>query len=487
MSGPDHVLTIDGGGSAVKTSVVRVSDGELCSLARREYAVSHPAPGFAEFDPPAWWRTIVECAGEAIAGARARPDAVVCTGMRIPFVLIDVDGAEVGPGILNHDRRGGAELDRVRAAGGPDLYRRTGHWPAPEFGIGKLAWLAEHEPGRLDRARHVLQFHDWLVFRLSGAVVSEPSSAAMSGALDLGTGTWADDLLANLGVNPSLFPPLVRSGSTVGGVRSDIAAAIGIAPGTPVLAGAGDTHMSCLGVGAVEPGDVCVVAGSTTPVMLTTTGPLVDEAEQPVISPHAFPGVFAAETNAGATGIRLTWLRGLLGELSGGVSYERLEVAAAAVEPGSRGLTVVAGNPAWGERAWAATPPAAIIGLTSSHTAGDLVRAALEGSAAATAAQIDRLERVLGTRVHHVRATGGGTRSALFRQLLADVSGRVIEVADLAEPSSRAGALIAAGAADALPPPRLDAHEPRPESVAAYAEIRRAFEDRLASLASLAG
>ena len=88
--------------------------------------------------------------------------------MRIPFVLVDDAGAEVRPGILNHDRRGADLLDAVRAAAGPGLYERTGHWAAPEFGIGKLAWLARYEPEQLARARHVLQFHDWLVFRLSG-------------------------------------------------------------------------------------------------------------------------------------------------------------------------------------------------------------------------------------------------------------------------------------------------------------------------------
>jgi sugar (pentulose or hexulose) kinase len=487
MTTPSHVLAIDAGGSAVKATVVGTADGAIAALARRPYAVSHPGPGLAEFDPEAWWTAIAGCIADAAAAAPARIGAVVCTGMRIPFVLIDADGGEIGPGILNHDRRGADQLARVRAVGGPGLYRRTGHWPAPEFGIGKLAWLAAHEPDRLGRARHLLQFHDWLVFRLCGAIASEPSSAAMSGMLDLVVGEWATDLIAGVGVDPSLFPPLVRSGTPLGGVREDVAAATGVPPGTPVLAGGGDTHMSCLGVGAAEPGDVCVVAGSTTPVMLAAAAPLVDAADQPVVSPHVFPGRFAIETNAGATGIRFTWLRALAAEMAGrDYAYAELDAAAAAAEVGAGGLFVTAGNPGWGERAWAATPPAAIIGLHSTHTVGELARATLEASAVATAAQVDRLERVLGSPIGRIRATGGATRSAFYGQLLADAAGRPVEVARVAEPSARAAALVAACDPAALPPPLLEVHEPGPAAVAAYRDVRRAYEVRFAGLEALA-
>jgi sugar (pentulose or hexulose) kinase len=479
-----HVLAIDGGGSSVKVSVVALADGSVASLSRTAYQVSHPAPDRAEFDPGSWWEAIVEGARAAVAVVPdASVRAVVCTGMRIPFVLVDASGCEVGPGILNHDRRGGELLDEVRAAGGSGLYARTGHWAAPEFGIGKLAWLARHEPARLSHARHVLQFHDWLVFRLCGAVVSEPSSAAMSGALDLAGGGWAEDLLAALGVDPGLFPPLVRAGSEVGGVRAEIADVVGIAPGTPVLAGGGDTHMSCLGIGNAEPGDVTVVAGSTTPVMLAAAKPPLDLDEQPIVSPHVFPGAWAAETNAGQTGIRLTWLLGLARELGVAISsYDDLTGLAATSPVGARGLFVVAGNPFWGEAAWASTPPGAIVGLTPSHSVADIARATLEGSAGATAAQVARLERVLDVPVGRVRVTGGASRSAFWCQLLADTSGRVIEVAGADEPSSMAAALVVLGDPRAVAPPELTAFAPDAGAHDALAPVRARYEDRFAAL-----
>ena len=482
-----HVLALDGGGSSVKASVVALADGRVVALSRTPYRVSNPAPERAEFDPESWWGAIADSARTALAAAPgARVNAVVCTGMRIPFVLVDDAGAEVRPGILNHDRRGAELLDAVRTAAGPGLYERTGHWAAPEFGIGKLAWLARHEPSRLEQARHILQFHDWLVFRLSGAIVSEPSSAAMSGALDLASGGWASDLLAALGVDPRLFPPLVRAGTEVGGVRPEVASAIGLAPGTPVLAGGGDTHMSCIGIGHAEPGDITVVAGSSTPVMLASADPPFDPVEEPVVSPHIFPGTWAAETNAGATGIRFTWLLGLAHELgAAAMSYDDLTRLAAAGPAGARGLFAVAGTPFWGEEAWASTPAGALLGLTPSHTVADVARALLEGSAIAVAAQIARLERTCRGAAGRVRVTGGASRSPFWCQLLADVSARPIEVAAVDEPSSTAAALVVLGDARALPQPGLTAYEPSARASEELEPVRAGYERRYAALAGM--
>ena len=157
--------------------------------------------------------------------------------------------------------------------------------------------------------------------------------------------------------------------------------------------------MSCVGIGHAEPGDITVVAGSTTPVMLASAEPPLDAVEQPVVSPHVFPGRWAAETNAGATGIRFTWLLGLAHELgAAGVSYDDLTRLAASGPAGARGLFAVAGSPFWGEEAWASTPAGALLGLTPSHSVADVARALLEGSAIAVAAQIARLERTRSRR-----------------------------------------------------------------------------------------
>jgi len=444
MTPHNHFLAIDAGGSSVKSAVVSRATGQVVALARLDYRTTHPGPGMVEFDPRVWWDTIQQSAARAVALAEdADVDAVICTGMRIPFVLIDAAGDEVRPGILNHDRRGLEMLDVVRSAGQDELYARTGHWPAPEFGVAKVAWLVVHEPESIASATHILQFHDWLVFRLSGAVISEPSSAAMSGLIDLRTGSWAIDIIEAIGADAGKFPELTRSGTPVGTLRDSVADAIGLRRGVTVYAGGGDTHMSCLGVDGANPGDVTVVAGSTTPVMLTAEEPLRDDNYAPVVSPHIRPNHWAIETNAGATGIRLTWLRNCLRDMGlDQLSYEDIIRRGEASPMGANGLFAVAGDPGWGEAAWLATPPGAIVGLTSTHSVADISRAILEGSTVATTAQIDRVEAVLGNPVQRVRVTGGATRSSFWCQLLADMSGRKIEVARIDEPFTRAAAML---------------------------------------------
>jgi sugar (pentulose or hexulose) kinase len=244
--------------------------------------------------------------------------------------------------------------------------------------------------------------------------------------------------------------------------------------------------MSCVGVGHAQPGDITVVAGSTTPVMLASADPPLDALEQPVVSAHVFPGTWAAETNAGATGIRFTWLLGLAhGFGADGVSYDDLTRLAASEPAGAHGLFAVAGSPFWGEGAWASTPAGALLGLTPSHSVADVARALLEGSAIAVAAQIARLERTLHGPAGRVRVTGGLSRSAFWCQLLADVSGRQIDVAAVDEPSSMAAALVALGDPRALPQPELRAYEPCARTSEELEPVRARYEERYAALAGM--
>jgi sugar (pentulose or hexulose) kinase len=220
--------------------------------------------------------------------------------------------------------------------------------------------------------------------------------------------------------------------------------------------------------------------------MLASADPPLDALEQPVVSAHVFPGTWAAETNAGATGIRFTWLLGLArGFGADGVSYDDLTRLAASEPAGAHGLFAVAGSPFWGERAWASTPAGALLGLTPSHSVADVARALLEGSAIAVAAQVARLERTLHGPAGRVRVTGGLSRSAFWCQLLADVSGRQIDVAVVDEPSSMAAALVVLGDARALPQPGLRAYEPCTRAGEELEPVRARYEERYAALAGM--
>ena len=338
----DLTLTIDGGGTSVKVSAYSLRSQRTVAATVVEYSASYPAPELAEFDPASWWAAVVRAMRDVVGRALAPPASYVgitCMGMRNSFVLTGADGEALAPGVLNVDRRGQRYLDRVRAEVGSErLYQLTGHWPNAKFGLPKLLWFPDKRPEVWRRVRHVLQFHDWLIAGLCDELVSEPSSAARSQLVDVRTCDWAVHLLDLFGLERALFPQMLPAGTRAGGLLAAVAQDTGLLPGTPVHVGGGDSHVSAFGAGGVGTGDISIIGGSTTPVMLATEKPLLDPVHVPLVSPHLRPGLWAAETNAGVTGIFYTWLRDLLGGDGdeGPSSYARVDELAASSPPGAR-------------------------------------------------------------------------------------------------------------------------------------------------------
>jgi autoinducer 2 (AI-2) kinase len=479
------VLTVDGGGSSVKASVYSVEAREPLAVAAREVAAEYSGEGLAEFDTEVWWGQIVAAIRGAVDAA-GRPSSaylgVTCTGMRIPFVLLGDRGEALAPCVLNLDRRGKAHLGQVRDALGPDeLYRLTGHWPNAKLGLPKLLWYVHERPELWRCVRRVLQFHDWLVYRLSGALASEPSSAAMSQLLDVERRAWALDLLEAVGLDPGLFPELRDAGTEVGALLPEVARETGLAAGTPVHVGAGDTHVAALAAGGTAPGTVAVVGGSTTPVMYASAAPRAFEhVGGPLVSPHALPGLWAFETNAGATGVLYTWLRDLVGGPDAD-GYAALDELAAAAPIGAHGLLVAGANPFWGEDAWERVPPTTLLGIAPSHRLGDLARAVLESIAQAVRSNLEALEWALGAPASSIVFAGGASRSMLACGLLADVLGRSIAVPAVQEPAAVGGAILVAGEA-ARGDPAVVTYEPDLERTRAYAEHAVRYREAYARL-----
>ena len=470
----DLTLIIDGGGTSVKVSAYSIATGCIVAGAVVEYSATFPAPGLVEFDPVSWWKSVVQAIRETVdrASAPARKYVgVTCVGMRIPFVLLDRDFETIGPGVLNIDRRGQNYLHRVHAEVGPKtLYELTGHWPNAKFGLPKLLWFVDQRPELWRRARHVLQFHDWLVFGLSGELVSEPSSAAMSQLVDVHRRDWADELLAAFGLDRALFPPMADAGTRVGGVTPTLSRATGLLAGTPVHVGGGDSHVSALGAGGALTGDISIIGGSTTPVMLTSAQPLLDPIHTPLVSPHLRPQTWALETNAGTTGILYRWLRDFVRDVDGRTStssYAAIDDLAASSPLGSRDLMITCANPFWGEDAWERLPPVSIVGLTPGHSAGDVARAILECTTYAVRGNFEALEAGLEAPSKRIIFSGGTSRSAFASQMLADVLGRAVLVPDVPEPSAVAGAFIIAGD-QATRAPGYTPYDPDPARHAAY-------------------
>ncbi len=513
------LMGVDCGGSSVRCSLVDPRGGRRSTASRPWRQAPAPEAGFFAFDidTELCWRLVQEAAAAALrqAGAAAADViGVAVTGMRFSAVIVDRAGAVLFA-VPNHDARAAAQGIALAEDLGGTLAARTGHWPAPIFLAPRLQWLAAERPDLLARAACAFSLSDWLGARLTGVLATDPSQAAETLLYDVAAGDWAWDLVQRLGLPRELLPPVRASGSLLGPLTAAAAAALGLQAGVPVAVGGADTQCGLLGTGAIRPGQLCVVAGSTAPLQLVTVPPHVDPEGRAWAGRHVMPGLAVLESNAGATGDALVWLAGLLCPGAPDPLAHFLAEASLAA-PGAGGMVSSLGAQVMDARDMLALPTGS---LSLSHLAasgleggvadgrGNVARAVLEGMAFAVTANGERLfhtPAAAGAQsgAPEVRMTGGMTRSELWTQLVCDVADTPIEVSQAPEASvlgAAACAGVAAGvyadlAAGAGALVRTRRLEPDPARAAVYRELYaewkqlqevRAPADRAASAIAL--
>jgi len=459
------VAGLDYGGSSLKAWVADLETAEVLSAVSEPTETARPRPYAAEFSPSDWWAATGTAMRKAVEAA-GRPSGdyagVTAASLRQGFVLIGGTdaGTELGPGVLNSDRRGGPHLETLRRRIGVErLYGLTGHWPAPELTLPKLLDVVGEQPDLWAAADRMLFVHDWALWRMSGEAVTEVSYACAGQMADVSRRAWAVELLDELGVGTTRLARLVEPATVVGRLND---ATLGLPLGIPVIAGGGDAQVAALGAGAMVAGTVCVVAGSTTPLQAAVDSFPVDPLRHPWVSTHLRPDLWVAETNAGYAGMNFGWLATTMGRTTADLS----ELAAQST-PGARGITATVASPVWSEESWATKAPSTLVGFTMAHGPADVARAFVEAHAYAVRANLDDLERAVGgQRFERVLVTGGAVRNAGFRQLLADVSGRVLTAPEGSDGAAAGGTALAARAlgADHRPPPLASVVvEPQPD------------------------
>ncbi|MDR7402749.1 MAG: FGGY family carbohydrate kinase [Armatimonadota bacterium] len=466
----DAVLTLDLGTTACKATWFDL-DGRPLAAASAEYPTRHPRPGWAEQDPEEWWTAAVAAARRAREAAGAvRTVAVGLSSQREGVVPVDDRGTPLGPCIIWMDRRATAEARVLAERFGDELRERTGLRADPTFTACRLLWLRRHQPELYSRTRYFLQPRDFLYHRLTGTPVTDPSLASRTLLFDIRRLTWWPEMAEAVGVDLSRFPPLYPSSSAPGALQPPAASALGLTPGTPVAVGAGDRACEALGLGLA--GETAMVStGTTTNVSVAV--PQVPEVLGPGVlcSAHCLPGQYLLEQGLGASGAILRWLRDRI--LAGRLDYPALDALAQDSPPGARGLLLLpffagARAPRWNPAArgvW--------FGLTLSHDLGDLVRSVLEGVAYEVRACLEELHRI-GVAVTTLVSAGGAARSALWREITADVTARPVAVPVQTEAASLGAMLLAAAAVGAAADPLAAAQQANPAVVTVRPQASRA-------------
>ena len=441
------VIGLDISTTATKAVVIDEA-GVVVAAGAAEYGYEIPQPRWSEQDPGLWWDGTVAAVRSALAEAAIGGDevaAVGLTGQMHGAVLLDDAGAVLRPAILWNDQRTADACDEIRRAVGLErLIAITGNDALTGFTAPKLVWVRDQEPEVWARVRHLLLPKDFVRFRLTGEYAMDKADGSGTLLFDLAARDWSSEVLEALRIDAAWLPPTYE-GPVVTGVVSEAAAgATGLRAGTPVVAGGGDQAANAVGVGAIEPGVVALSLGTSGVVFATTEAPLRDPAGQVHAFCHAVPGRWHMMTVMLSAAGSLRWFRDVLAP---GEDFGRLTAAAEAVPVGADGLLFLPYLS--GERSPHPDPLArgAFVGLTIGHDRRHLTRAVLEGVAFGLRDGLDQMIAAGMPSPDQIRASGGGTASPLWRQILADVLRAEVATVSTTEGAAYgAGILAAAGA-----------------------------------------
>ena len=486
-----YVVGIDASTTATKAVLVDES-GEVVGIGVSEYGFEVPKPGWTEQSPELWWDGAVTAVRAVLASTGVAGEevaAVGSTGQMHGLVLLDAADRVLRPAILWNDQRTAHACDEIREAVGPErLIEITGNTALTGFTAPKLVWVRDHEPDVWSRVAHVLLPKDYVRLRLTGEHALDKADGAGTLLFDLAARDWSAEVLDALRIDFGWLPRTFEGPEVTGLVTPAAAEATGLRAGTPVVAGGGDQSANAVGVGAVEPGVVALSLGTSGVVFATTDRALRDPAGQVHAFCHAVPGRWHLMTVMLSAGGSLRWFRDALAP---GEDFGSLVEAAADVSAGSEGLLFL--PYLTGERSPHADPMArgAFVGLSIDHDRRHLTRAVLEGVAFGLRDGLDQMIATGMPAPSQVRASGGGTASPLWRQILADVLGAELATVSTTEGAAFGAAILAAVGAGWHPTVEgataafvrvTPAASPGPDA-ARYAEAHAAYRDLYPALA----
>ncbi|MDZ8134931.1 MAG: xylulokinase [Nostoc sp. DedQUE04] len=434
------VVGLDLGTGGVRAIAVDLQ-GQIIAQATKSYPLLTPQPGWTEQNSSDW----VEASLNALFDVtqqlnRHRPLALGLSGQMHGMVPLDADGKAIRPAILWNDQRTGKAVAEIEAAiPRQELIQRTGNPAITGFQLPKLLWLRTEEPQVYTRLWQTLLPKDYLGYVLTGEPVTEPSDASGVGCLNLANRQWDTDILHALDINPALFPPVIESTAIAGQLKSEIAARVGLPAGLPVVAGGGDNAAAAIGLGISSSN---LSRGSLS---IGTSGVIFAPCDRPIPDPegrvHLFCHVDGGYHLLGVTlaaGGSLRWYRDTFAPH---ISYTELMDMAERSQPGARGVLFLPHLA--GERSPHLDPDTrgAFVNLSLAHTQADITRAVLEGVAFSLRSALEVISAI--APLDQLLATGGGARSHLWLQILADVLQTKL-IAPKAEEGAAYGAAILA-------------------------------------------
>lgn len=450
------LLAIDAGTGSVRAVLFNLA-GEQLGCVQREWTHAEDPryPGSMDFDWVRNWELASECVRGVLAQAAADPSqiaAISTTCMREGIVLYDHDGREIWA-CANVDARSNDEVGQLIAMN-PDLekelYRKSGQ----TYALGalpRILWVKNKLPELYEKVATVSMFNDWLIYKLTGVLKTEPSNGSTTGIFDLQKREWDAAIMQKVGLKDDIFPPVAECGEVVGKVSSKGAADTGLAPGTPVVAGGGDAQLGCVGVGVVDDKQAAVFGGSFWQYEFNTTSGQTDPGCRVRVNCHAVPGMWQYEALAFKPGLVMRWYRDAFCQEEvrrakelGTDPYQLMNEHARSIPAGSHGMMCafsdVMNYISWKHAAPTFTnfdfDPAKFHKYT-------FYRAILENTAMITKGHLELVREATGNAPREIVFAGGASKGDVWCQILSDVLGLPVKVPVVKEATALGAAILA--------------------------------------------
>jgi xylulokinase len=451
----ETLLAIDAGTTSVKAGLF-TPDGRCLGMGRQEYQLETPAADRAQLDPEVYWQACLKTVRAALEHSRSpviQVRAVAVSSQGETTITLDREGKVIYPALVWMDNRATVQAASLASCFGAEVYSRTGipeivaTWPAC-----KILWIRQNEPEIFARAAKFVLVQDYLIFRLTGRIVTDGSISCTTLNYDLTKNTWWKEIQEAIGIRTDQLPEIVQPGTSVGRLSSSAALDLGLTTETIVVTGGMDQAVGAIGAGNFKPGVVSETTGAALAIQATISDPMIDTSQVVPVYFHSVPGQYLFVPVCPTAGMALKWLRDAFfhdeveeANKENKDAYDRLTDLAGAIPAGSNGLVMLPHLMGAFSPEINLAARGSFTGFTLSHTRGHFVRSLLEGVAFMLRQNLEVIERT-GLEIKEIRSTGGGARSRLWNQIKADVCDRPV-VTLVNEETGLLGDAILAGAA----------------------------------------
>ena len=449
-----YVASLDIGTTGTRC-LIFTTEGKEIAHDYKEWESFYPSPVMVEQNAEGWWQAVRKTIFNAIRRANINNEdilSVAITNQRETIVPVDKEGNSLANAIVWQDRRTSKECSWIKEHIGEDkIYSTTGLTIDPYFSGSKIMWFKNQKPEIYNKTHKFVLVHDYIAHKLTGKFVTDHSNASRTMLFDINTCKWSDSIANEMGIDLDKMPDAIESGKEIGSIYSS---ETGFSTKTKVISGAGDQQCAALGVGVVKPGRMKCTTGTGSFILAYLDKPTFDPKKRVLCSCAAVPGTWVQEASIFTSGAALRWFRDNVGSAESiqafihqckgqNVDPYDLMTEQAALSPvGANGLLMIphligAGAPHWNPEA-----RGVMFGLALGHKTGDIYRAVMEGVAMEVKKNVNVFAD-LGLKPKDLRITGGGSRSDLWNQIMADVLGLKCGRGDLEESTAVGAAILA--------------------------------------------